>query len=264
MTGLNKEWLEACEGYSTLKGIPYSRAYQLSILLWVNSQIGVDDVGFDPTNYLDFALILDGKQPFKGRWVKSESKRKTQGVIRPVDDPTCFSFDDFWKQFGNGKGSKKDCLAVYCKIGEEDRQLIKDTLHLYVQGSVVKTEDLPKGKFLPVRCHPVRYLNGRYWDNYADQIKERDWNIPVGGEFTPAYYAHNLWRSNNFPDLNESPLVLTYSEYCQIKTKAWEKDFKANVGPDILAEIVNLAHLKSLDHGGLVYDNFIALLKEKD
>lgn len=256
---ISKEWLDICQGYAVLRGITPQRAYQLSLLIWFHETVGDNDL-FDPMNYQDFRMMLQGKSPVKGRWVKSISKTKTTGTIRPEDDPTCFSWKDFYKAYQFSKGSVKDAKLAYSKLPEDIRQVIKDTVHLYVQDTSIK--DVKGVEWKPRRVHAARYINGAYYETYREKITERDWNIPDGtwsGQYKG--YINNLQFNN--PELIDSSLKLTYTEYAAIMDKCWEKDFKVNVGPSVLAQVAKEAHKKSATTGGLVFDNFIQLLKEK-
>ena len=259
---ISKEWLDICQGYAVLRSITPQRAYQLSLLIWFHETVGDNDL-FDPMNYQDFRMMLQGKSPVKGRWVKSAERTKTKGTIRPEDDPTCFSWKDFYKAYQFSKGSVKAAKLAYSKLPEDIRQVIKDTVHLYVQDTSIK--DVKGVEWKPRRAHASRYINDAFYDQYRDKITERDWSVPNGAEFPWSgnykEYLLNLALGNS--ELSDSTLKLTYTEYAAIMDKCWEKDFKINVGPSVLSSISADAHKKSVQHGGLVFDNFIQLLKEK-
>ena len=152
---MNKDWLNKCWGYAKATGIPEARAVQLSVLIWVNRDIGeVED--FDSGKYADFAAILDGSRPFTGRWLKSEDKKKTKGAIRPDNDPTEYPWEQFWDDYGKKKATKESKLA-YSKLGEEDRAEIKRTLQFYIT-------DTPD---LQYRLLGSTYINSRRWEDYV-------------------------------------------------------------------------------------------------
>ena len=152
---MSKDWLNKCAAYANTSDIPEARAIQLSVLLWVNQNIGaIED--FDSAKYNDFSLILEGCKPFTGRWVKSEERKKTKGAIRPDDDPTCYTWAEFWDDYGKKKSTKESKLA-YSKLGEEDRAEIKRTLPFYLA-------DTPD---LQYRLLGATYVNSRRWEDYA-------------------------------------------------------------------------------------------------
>ena len=67
---------------------------------------------------------------------------------------TCFSFEEFWDKY-NKKIDKKKCEKIYSRLKELDKQMIKDTIVLYL-----KANNDPK-----FRKYPQTYLNGRNWED---------------------------------------------------------------------------------------------------
>lgn len=256
---MNSDWNTIVTKYAELKGISYNRAYQLALLIWVDQNVVRNESGFDPTPYEDYRLMLDGKSPVKGRWVKSAAPRKTVGSVRPDNDPTCFTFEAFKKGYAFSKGSWKEAKLAYSKLSEDIRESIKSTLPLYVRDTC--TKDIKGPGWKPMRAGPAKYINQAYWEQYIDQIKARDWSIPADAD---DYRAYLVSMANRFPELADSDLKLTYQEHDSLRGKCWEKDFVVNVSGSVLSNVSTDAHLKSLREGGLVFDNFIELLKARN
>jgi hypothetical protein len=244
---MQKEWLSKVRGWAKAAYMDENRAIQLSVLLWANRAIGPIE-NFDSSRYNDFAMILSEGSPWKGRWVKSEEKRKTKGAVRPDDDPTEYSWEQFIADYGYRKSLKESKLA-FSKLGEADRLCIRDTVAIYVA-------ETPDPKY---RLHARTYINQRKWEDYASSEK-RDFSIPDSGEFRSDFIAYRAKTKDEYPTLPENSM-LNYKEYSNLRSKAWEKDFKVNVGTSVLKGIVDKAHQESLVKGGLVYDKFILLLK---
>jgi hypothetical protein len=84
---------------------------------------------------------------------------------------TCYAFNDFWKDY-NKKIDRKRCEQLYSKLTEDDRQKIKDTIHLYVATH----------KDRQYRKNPQTYLNNRNWEDDLADVKIKN-EIPKS--FTP-------------------------------------------------------------------------------
>ena len=84
------------------------------------------------------------------------------------DEVTFLSFDDFWNVYANKKDVKK-CMEKYSKIKENDRQLIKERLPLYIE-----TTTTDKSGNLKFRKNPLTWLNGECWNDEIEQTKPID------------------------------------------------------------------------------------------
>lgn len=247
---MQEQWLKKCSGYAKTAGIPEARAIQLSILIWANRDIGMIE-DFDSSKYTGFAAILEGSKPFSGRWVKSEVSRKTKGAVRPDNDPTAYSFQEFWDDYGKKK-SLKETKVAFSKLDEGARLAIRDSVHIYVS-------ETPDIKY---RLHASTFINQRRWEDYAGSEK-RDFTTPETGEFVEEYKAFQERIKDEFPELLENA-SLTYKEFTALRTKAWESEFKVNLGTSILKGILEQSHRVSIDKGGLVYTHFITSLKSHE
>lgn len=167
---MNKEWILAVEKYAYQNNMVVDRAHQLAVILWFSANVG-PVAGFDAEKYQGFQLVLEGKKPYKGRWAKSETK--TKGTSRPPDDPTCYKFEEFWKDFGYAKGSKRDAEVIWNKLPETIRAAIQIALPSYVQSTT--TSDKKEKPFKPKRLYPTSYLNGGVWTNHVEKLE-------IGGE----------------------------------------------------------------------------------
>ena len=84
-------------------------------------------------------------------------KKRKENTIAHFDNAsasTCFSFNEFWGAYEKKKDRYK-AEKIYNKLPEQDRQVIKDTIALYVQST-------PEIKF---RKFPCTYLNNRSWED---------------------------------------------------------------------------------------------------
>ena len=81
-----------------------------------------------------------------------EKKRKES--IAHFDNASVFSFAEFWEAYEKKKDRYK-AEKIYNKLSEQDRQVIKDTIALYIQST-------PEIKF---RKFPCTYLNNRSWED---------------------------------------------------------------------------------------------------
>lgn len=103
--------------------------------------------------------------PDTGKWVP-KSRRKTKGIERPENDPTCYTFDEFYKDY-DFPSPKKDAKIIWNKLPEEDRADIKEYLPYYLEDSLGKGETLPKNApFIPTRQLATTFLNKRTWEAY--------------------------------------------------------------------------------------------------
>jgi len=86
---------------------------------------------------------------------KGKEKKRKENTIAHFDNAgTCFSFNEFWESYEKKKDRYK-AEKIYNKLPEQDRQVIKDTIALYVQST-------PEIKF---RKFPCTYLNNRSWED---------------------------------------------------------------------------------------------------
>ena len=88
---------------------------------------------------------------------QSKEKKRKENTIAHFDNAsasTCFSFNEFWGAYEKKKDRYK-AEKIYNKLPEQDRQVIKDTIALYVQST-------PEIKF---RKFPCTYLNNRSWED---------------------------------------------------------------------------------------------------
>jgi len=83
-----------------------------------------------------------------------EKKRKENTIAHFDNAGTCFSFNEFWESYEKKKDRYK-AEKIYNKLPEQDRQVIKDTIALYVLST-------PEIKF---RKFPCTYLNNRSWED---------------------------------------------------------------------------------------------------
>jgi len=230
-----------------MTGVELNKIINLSILIWVSRDISPLQLGNQ-----NLEALLEGEVPFPGKWVKNESKKKTQGAVRPDDDPTCLGFDTFWEVYSFAKGSKADCKKIFAKIGEPDRILIKNTLHLYLASTCVKKEEL----FKPSRAYASRYLNGRYWDQYE---AKRDMTVPVDFKYKDDYHTFIQGKNNEFPGLFESDQHLTCVEYQKVRDGDLKEHNINHIGPSVVISKLNKAYRQSSEQGGYVFDIFIGL-----
>jgi hypothetical protein len=258
---MNKDWLNKCEAFANTACIPEARAIQLSVLIWANKNCGpIED--FDSAKYNDFALILEGSSPWPGKFVKSADRKKVKGVPRLDTDPTCYTFQEFWKDYGykTGKPGSEEIWALY---DEAKRGRIKDHLPGYVLKTTTSKAKAEYGEFKPARAMPQSYLRDKdckYWKGDFE-VMVRDTSIPEQGEFRYDYNKYWERTKVEFPTLSENSF-LSYQEYSNLRNKSWESEFKVNLGTSILKEIVDQAHHTTLDKGGLVYEHFITALRK--
>ena len=86
---------------------------------------------------------------------KGKEKKRKENTIAHFDNAgTCFSFNEFWESYEKKKDRYK-AEKIYNKLPEQDRQVIKDTIALYVLST-------PEIKF---RKFPCTYLNNRSWED---------------------------------------------------------------------------------------------------
>jgi hypothetical protein len=214
-------------------GCTNEQALQMGVLAWA-SQYG-EVPGFDPRQEKGLMEAVADMSPFEGRWVSS---KKTKGKIRPSNDPTCFTFSEFWDMYGFKKGSRADTERIWQKYGETERAAVKGALPAYLNSTT--TYGGKQETFIPMRAYPATYLNGKYW-----QGNERSFAIPDGAEHAVRYKAYvEKWHGKI------GILALTYSEYEEIviglsrNTPIWK-----------LKEMLEEAHLLSLrDEVTTVYD----------
>lgn len=91
---------------------------------------------------------------------KSKVNKINNAQSKDVLVSTCYDFNDFWKDY-NKKVDRKRCESIYSKIKEDDRQKIKNTIHLYVATHKEKQ----------FRKNPQTYLNGRNWEDDLTDVK---------------------------------------------------------------------------------------------
>ena len=163
----SKEWLRVCDSYAKLKGISYQKAQILAAVLFFRRE--VCDVPLEG-DYDEFEALLHDLKPAKGRWVKAETKKKTQGVVRPDDDPTCYTFRQFWDDYQYKVGIQ-ETMAIWRKLTEGDRELIKEHVPGYVLSTT--TSKVKEPVFRPRRKGPDRYLNSKVWKDAAEPVQEK-------------------------------------------------------------------------------------------
>jgi hypothetical protein len=105
--------------------------------------------------------------PTTGTWVHG-SRRKTRSALRPDADPTCYSFEQFYADYGY-KRDKHTAAQLWRKLTEKDRVAIKRALPMYKEDSLVKGEQAEKGVFIPHRQLPSTFINKRTWMSYEEE-----------------------------------------------------------------------------------------------
>jgi hypothetical protein len=105
--------------------------------------------------------------PESGQFILN-SKRKTRSAPRPESDPTCYTFDQFYEDYGY-KRDKHTASQLWRKLSEKDRLAVKRALPMYKEDSLVKGEQAANGVFIPHRQLPSTFLNKRTWLSYEEE-----------------------------------------------------------------------------------------------
>jgi hypothetical protein len=258
---MNKEWLSKVWAYSKAAGIPEARAVQLSVLLWVNKEIGpIED--FDSGKYADFAAILDGVSPWPGKFVKSADRKKVKGVPRPDTDPTCYTFQEFWRDYGykTGKPGSEEIWALY---DEGKRSRIKEHLPGYVLKTTTSKAKAEYGEFKPARAMPQSYLRDslmKYWKGDFEPIAREV--VPDDAKYKAQYEAHVAKWTEKYPSLLNTSLYLCYEDFEAVRDSNWSKFGLPAIGPTVRDSSMAEAYLQSADSGKKVIDIFKKLCSD--
>lgn len=253
---IQHDFYEEVKKLSTELKADHNRFLSYAIRWWVSKTIGKVPGGSEETDRILEERIGD-VSPFEGRWVNS---KKTQGVIRPVGDPTCYQFSDFWKHYDCKLGSRADAERMWCKLPEEIRGLIKDTLPGYVADT---TNQRGREATKTYRANATRYINGRYWEKYVDKIDEiRQRQKKISSEWLEPYQKYLTFVQTNFPEVLEAKKEATLENYVEFKTRSYHKS-AAKVGLDAEMRVFKEAHDRSKATGTEVWGIFLNLIKAK-
>jgi len=88
-----------------------------------------------------------------------EKKNKKDNITHSANTQTCYSFEEFWKEYGK-KVDKARAFPLFNKLSEQDRQAIKETLPSYIAKHSEKQ----------YRKYPATYLKGRCWEDDLEDI----------------------------------------------------------------------------------------------
>lgn len=233
-----------------------NRFLSYAIRWWVTKNIGPIPGGSEAVDKI-LETRLEGCVLFEGRWVVS---KKTKGTIRPADDPTCYTFDDFWKHYDCKLGSRADALRIWCKLDEETRGLIKDTLPGYVSDT---TNQRGKEATKTYRANATTYLNGKRWEPYVGKIKEiKERQEKISSEWLDPYNKYLTFVRNNFPEVLDSKKEATLENYVELKQRSYHRS-AANVGLEQEMAVFKDAHKKSKETGNPVWEIFLTIIKTK-
>lgn len=258
---MNKEWLQKCWAYAKASVIPEARAVQLSVLLWANRSCGpIED--FDSAKYNDFDLILQGSSPWPGKFIKSADRKKVKGVPRPDNDPTCYTFADFWKDYGlkTGKPGSEEIWALY---DEGKRGRIKEHLPGYILKTTTSKAKAEYGEFKPSRAQPQSYLRDqlmKYWKSDFDPIAREV--VPDDAKYKAQYEAHVAKWTEKYPTLLNTDLYLCYEDFEAVRDSNWSKFKLSAIGPSVRDKNMEEAYLSASTSGKKVIDIFTKLCSD--
>jgi hypothetical protein len=174
--------------------------------------------------------------PESGQFILN-SKRKTRSAPRPESDPTCYTFDQFYEDYGY-KRDKHTASQLWRKLSEKDRLAVKRALPMYKEDSLVKGEQAASDVFIPHRQLPSTFINKKTWLSYEEERYESK---------HPQRYAQYLkWcESKGFDTLS----VLNQRQFDHYIEKVIPK-YGAQ---EAQARFIG-AHL---DHDGNIYETFL-------
>jgi hypothetical protein len=155
---------------------------------------GLDDFMDDPS----YAFT-----PTTGTWAPA-SRRKTKSALRPESDPTCYSFEEFYADYGY-KRDKHSAAQLWRKLTEKDRQAIRRALPMYKEDSLVKGEQAEKGDFIPHRQLPSTFINKKTWMSYEEE--------KYMSKHQKRYDDYLVWCGKNGFDLSVSLTARQFDHY---------------------------------------------------
>jgi len=243
-----------CDKYSAIKEVHPDRIKQIAILLWVKNHIGDVPVG----DYPELELLIAGKHPFPGRWVKSEERKRTKGTARPENDETCYSFEQFWKDYGFKTGLS-GAREIWAKLDEAKRERIKLHLPGYVSKTI--TKEIPGAKFKPKRAQPTTYLNdslGKYWKGFEEV--EDTYQFPEDHKLSEHYKSY-LTKHKNID--TGGKLLYTFPEFERLNSANFSLDGRTIISRATLQDVNTQAHVKTAENKQRVWENLLSLLKER-
>ncbi len=258
---MNKEWLSKVKGWAKAASMDENRAIQLSALLWANRAIGQIE-NFDSSKYNDLAMILDGSQPWKGSWVRSADRKKVKGTPRPDDDPTCYTFAEFWRDYGyrTGKPGSEEIWALY---DEGKRGRIKDHLPSYVLKTTTSKAKAEYGEFKPARAQPQSYLRDqlmKYWKSDFEVVTKEA--VPDDAKYKTQYEAHVAKWTEKYPTLLNTDLYLCYEDFEAVRDSNYSKFKLSAIGPSVRDKNMEEAYLSASTSGKKVIDIFTKLCSD--
>lgn len=186
----------------------------------------------------------------------TRTEKKIKAVSRADDDPTCFTFDEFYNMY-NYKKDKQMALDSYRLLTEEQRESIKKTLHLYIRDTAVEGNDKVR------RLYPSNYIQKGRWNDYEDILKAMSATI-ADPELEGQYVSYLTFIKKEFPSLVGSGLELTREEYTSYKQQSYHES-APSIGWTVAFSILLDAHKMSYrsKNNTIVFKNFLHLIVER-
>jgi len=163
---------------------------------------------------------VKGGQKMYPEVINKEVIKNKSKVEKPYWE-TCYSFAEFWNEYGHKVGSKKKAEQAFDKLSEKDRADIKTSLATYVNGTVTaKVSILPGQAFRPFRAHPTTFLNERRWETILETALEKiEANKNILPEWDEAYNKYIDWIKRDYPVLLNSAKYLSKKQYAAYFTE---------------------------------------------
>ena len=106
--------------------------------------------------------------------VKTELKKdEKEKPPPPHDDLKVYNFEMFWTEY-RFKKQKKRALKAWKKITGLEKELIQETLHLYVATTTTSTVTAKGPRWKPMRSLPATYLNDKRFEDEYDPADYMD------------------------------------------------------------------------------------------
>lgn len=156
---------------------------------------------------------------------------------------SCYSFDEFWNEYGYKIGSKKKAESYFAKLSEKDRADIKACLPFYLQNTVTeRVQTGPGAAFRPFRAHATTFLNERRWESILESaIEQKQQNETLYPEWTDEYNQYLQWAETYYPGILKAVKQMSKAQFVRYRTEYYVPG-KSFVGNKTERRLMTQAH----------------------